>query len=298
MKSIIVLCLLVFATSVSLPTKEIKEFYGSLLEAAGEPVQIKEDCLGTNFEKGLNDLFKYADQENHLLIILTAQVIALDVYNNCPKDETMRIVKIIQNKLDDKSLFDGIITKAMAVSKIFVAEYKNANRTPASVGKAVGESIAVFISSSSNELDLEVSNDMINDVVDGFLEGLTEKGGKGLCKADFNKHKTEIVNVVKGVITALKEGKDIMEALSEAAIKLLGMGELLTDCNLFKLVSVIKDLMSQKGLDALVKRITDNLSQILVQAQNIITTVLAKDFAGAGKAIGTIASLALDFYVH
>lgn len=298
MKSFIVLCLLVFATSSSIPTAEIKEFYGALLAGAGYPATIKEECLGTKFEENLVALFKYADQENHLLIILTAQTIALDIYNNCPKDETMKIVKTIQKKIEDKTLYDNIITKAMNVSKIFVAEYKATTHTPTSVGKAIGECIAVFISNASNELDLEISNDLFNDIVEGFLDGLTKEGGEGLCKADVLKNRQEIVNIVKEIIAALKEGKDITEVIGQAITKLLGMADLLTDCRLFNLVGVINKLMTQKGLDDLVKRVTDNLSKILIQAQSIITSVLGKDFAGAGKAIGTIARLVLDFYVN
>ena len=297
MKSFIVLCLVAFlATSNSLPMA--REFISALLAGAGKSVELDPECFGDTFDQNLVTLKEYADAENHLMIILTAQKIALDIYNNCPKDKVLEIIQIIKTKIDDKSIYDDIINKAMNVSKILVAEYKATTHTATSIGKALGECVAVFIKASSSELNLEVSNDVVNDLIEGILDGLTKEGEKGLCKADVIKDKEEIIKIVQDVIAALKEGKDIMEVLSQAVIKLLGMADLLTDCRLFNLVTVIKTIMTQEGIDALVKRVTENLSTLLVQVQNIITSVLGKDFAKAGTAIGTILKVVLDFYVN
>ena len=76
------------------------------------------------------------------------------------------------------------------------------------------------------------------------------------------------------------------------------MGNLLGDCRLLELVSVIQNLMKKEGIDALVQRVSANISTLLVQVQTIITSVTAKDFNKGGVAIGTILKVVLDFYVN
>lgn len=297
MRKSFIVCLFAFL-AVSQCLEEPREFIKAFLEGAeGKEITLNEQCFGSDFESALGELFRYIQQENHIYIILTLQKIVLGIYQYCPKDDFFAIEQVIEQKIRDGTMFQDIINKATEVSKILVAEYKAEYHTPASVGTALGKAVNVFTGPITEEL-LFSSNDVVSDIIGGVLEGLTKEGGEGKCKADILADKDDIIAIVKEILAALKEGKDIMEVLSKAVIKLISMGGLLGDCRLLELVSVIQNLMKAEGIDALVQRVSANISTLLVQVQTIITSVTAKDFNKGGVAIGTILKIVLDFYVN
>lgn len=297
MRKSFIVCLFAFL-AVSQCLEPPREFLKAFLEGAeGKEITLNEQCFGTDFDAALVELMKYVQEENHIYIILTIQKIVLGIYQNCPKDDFIAIEQTIEKKIKDGSMFEDIITKATEVSKLLVAEYKAATHTPASVGTALGKSVNVFTGPITEEIVLE-SNDVVSDIIGGVLEGLTKEGGEGKCKADILADKDDIIAIVKEILAALKEGKDIMEVLSKAVIKLISMGGLLGDCRLLELISAVQNLMKKEGIAALVQRVSANISTLLVQVQTIITSVIAKDFNKGGVAIGTILKIVLDFYVN
>lgn len=297
MRKSFIVCLFAFL-AVSQCFEPPREFIKAFLEGAeGKEITLNEQCFGSDFEYALGELMEYVRAENHIYIILTLQKIILGIYQYCPKDDFVAIEQVIEKKIRDGTMFQDIITKATEVSKILVAEYKAEIHTPASIGTALGKSVNVFTGPITEEIFLQ-SNDVVSDIIGGVLEGLTKEGGEGKCKADILADKDDIIAIVKEVLAALKEGKDIMEVLSKVVIKLISMGNLLGDCRLLELVSVIQNLMKKEGIDALVQRVSANISTLLVQVQTIITSVTAKDFNKGGVAIGTILKVVLDFYVN
>lgn len=153
MKKTFFVFLFIFISFVSCET-EIQQCLKSFLKEVGRTeVTVKEGCMGDSFLKTLDSFKEYIEKENHVMIVLNVYKVFSEIKNNCPTDVFSEIYKNISAQITDGSITQDIYNKAIAISKIFVAEYKSEKKTPESVCGAVGKAVGKFYKKTFNFLE-------------------------------------------------------------------------------------------------------------------------------------------------
>ena len=64
------------------------------------------------------------------------------------------------------------------------------------------------------------------------------------------------------------------------------------------MIVVIKDLVTESGIQKILQRISENIPDLLADVAEMVLAITQSDMNGAGKYIGKMLKIALDFYVN
>lgn len=298
MNKIFIITLLVFLTlgqSFEPAQQCIKSFFKS---AQAKDVTVSDKCFGVEFDAGVKTLKEALDKEEVELFVATIKKMGTDIYFNCPKDDFTALYQIIQKKIDDKSILDNIVKKITETIKIALKEYKSPTHTGESVGAAAGSIVNIFIRENSLLRRHRRFKTKALAVLEGILVGLGKDESSTLCHDDIKVHAPEIVQIVRDLIKAIREGKDILNALEDALMEILGMVEIIDDCNLYELYESVKSILTKRGLLQLVERLKANIHNFIVIGQGLIQAIVEKNDSEIGMNVGKAIKIILDFYVN
>ena len=143
----------------------------------------------------------------------------------------------------------------------------------------------------------EVPVDDIYAAVVALFRGLAETE-EATCAGVLVDQKPKILEIVYAAIDEVKAGADLQTALQNAAIKLMGVDGLVSECNVLAMPALVNKFTTEDGLVELFQTCIDNIHEIFTFGEQIRDAVQAKDWNAAAEAAGHILAIALDFQVN
>ncbi len=172
---------------------------------------LPDQCMDSTFDGYMKTLKEQADAQQTTSALVTMINIANHVNSSCPVSDFKEIFDKIAAKVKDPSFITELIAHGIDSLDILIREHNNKEKTPASVGTAIGKAIYPFIKSnnlkrqrkalSSNEL-----SDEIWAVIDGITEGLAD-GEEFKCKTAVQENREKIGELIEQIKQMIDEGK-------------------------------------------------------------------------------------------
>jgi hypothetical protein len=280
-------------------SEDAKKFiYNILYYAQGnKTVIINEECLGEEYDKDIENLLKYIENDSYQLIIYNIEKIAEDAYSNCPIDLTLSLFKNASNTIYSISFLSSIMSRMSQISKIIITEFKSENHSAESFGKAIGELIYSIISNDTISLE-NYNSDMGYDIFEGIFDGLTVNKSLVKCKETIVKGKNDLIQVFFDIIDILKNPKEEDDLMTLIFMKLIGVAGIITDCRIFYLISSIKDIFTEDGYNNIIQRINGNSTILFENVEQLVNANNNRNFHNIGESFGNILRIIFDFYVE
>lgn len=143
----------------------------------------------------------------------------------------------------------------------------------------------------------EIPVDQIYDAVVALFKGMAETS-EYKCAAVLTNNKAQILEIVYAAIDEVKAGTAIETAVQNAALKLMGIDGLVSECNVLAMPAIISKLTTEEGLVEVFQTLIDNIHEVFTYGQKIPDAIKNKDYPAATEALGHILSIALDFHVN
>ena len=155
--------------------------------------------------------------------------------------------------------------------------------------------LALGFVSSKRLRDIPV--DQIYDGVVHLFKGMAETS-ECKCAAVLTNNKAQILEIVYAAIDEVKAGTPIETAVQNAALKLMGIDGLVSECNVLAMPAIITKFTTKEGLVELFQTLIDNIDEVYSWGEKVRDGIKNKDYNAASEAYGHILSIALDFHVN
>ena len=156
--------------------------------------------------------------------------------------------------------------------------------------------LLAFVSVSSFKIK-EVPVDEIYAAVVALFKGMAETDAAS-CAGVLTNKKDEILAIVNAAIEEVKAGTPVETAIQNAAMKLMGVDGLVSECNVLAMPAIITKVTSKEGLVEIFQTCIDNIDEIYSYGEKIKEGFDNKDYNAAAEAFGHILAIALDFHVN
>ena len=143
----------------------------------------------------------------------------------------------------------------------------------------------------------EVPVDDIYAAVVALFKGMAETE-EATCSQVLVNQKPKILEIVYAAIDEVKAGTAIETAIQNAAIKLMGVDGLVSECNVLAMPAIITKVTSKDGLVDIFQALIDNIDEVYSYGEDIKAAFDEKDYNAAAEAFGHILAIALDFTVN
>ena len=143
----------------------------------------------------------------------------------------------------------------------------------------------------------EVPVDDIYAAVVALFKGMAEIE-EATCAGVLVNQKDKILEIVYAAIDEVKAGTDVSTAIQNAAIKLMGVDGLVSECNVLAMPAIITKVTSKEGLVDIFQTLIDNIDEVYSYGEEIKAAFDTKDYNAAAEAFGHILAIALDFQVN
>ena len=143
----------------------------------------------------------------------------------------------------------------------------------------------------------EIPVDDVYAAVVGIFKGLAETEA-ATCAGVLTKNKAQILEIVNTAIAEIKAGTAVETAIQNAALKLMGIDGLVSECNVLSMPAIITKFTTEEGLVEVFQALIDNIHEVFTYGQKIPDAIKNKDYPAATEALGHILSIALDFHVN
>ena len=143
----------------------------------------------------------------------------------------------------------------------------------------------------------EVPVDDIYAAVVALFKGMAETE-EAICSQVLVNQKPKILEIVYTAIDEIKAGTEVETAIQNAAIKLMGVDRLVSECNVLAMPSIINKFSTEEGLIEIFQTFIDNIHEVYTYGEQIRDGIKNKDYNAAAEAAGHILSIALDFQVN
>ena len=143
----------------------------------------------------------------------------------------------------------------------------------------------------------EVPVEDIYNAVVGLFKGMA-KTDEAKCAAVLTNQKTKILEIVYACIDEIKAGTEIATAIQNAALKLMGIDGLVSECNILAMPAIITKVTTKEGLVEIFQTLIDNIDEVFSYGEQMKAAIEKKDYPGAGEAFGHIFAIAFDFHVN
>ena len=143
----------------------------------------------------------------------------------------------------------------------------------------------------------EVPVDDIYAAVVGLFKGMAQTEA-ATCAGVLVNQKATILDIVNTCIAEIKAGTPAETAIQNAALKLMGIDGLVSECNVLSMPAIITKFTTEEGLVEVFQTLIDNIHEVFTYGQKIPDAIKNKDYPAATEALGHILSIALDFHVN
>ena len=143
----------------------------------------------------------------------------------------------------------------------------------------------------------EIPVDDVYAAVVGIFKGLAETEA-ATCAGVLTKNKAQILEIVNTAIAEIKAGTAVETAIQNAALKLMGIDGLVSECNVLSMPAIITKFTTEEGLVEVFQALIDNIHEVFTYGQKIPDAIKNKDYLTVGEALGHILAIALDFHVN
>ena len=158
--------------------------------------------------------------------------------------------------------------------------------------------LVLLLATSCFSLNIrEIPEDDIYAAVVAVFKGLAQTDD-AVCAAILVREKTTIMDIFREAEAAIDAGEDPYTVAFEAAMKLIAIDGLVTECNVLGLSSVIAKFQSKDGLVEIFQAVIDNVDEIYSYGESIRAAVESGDYDAAFQSLGHILSIALDYKVN
>ena len=143
----------------------------------------------------------------------------------------------------------------------------------------------------------EVPVDDIYAAVVALFKGMAETS-ECKCAAVLTNNKAQILEIVYAAIDEVKAGTPIETAVQNAALKLMGIDGLVSECNVLAMPAIITKITTKDGLVEIFQTLIDNIDEVYSYGEKIKEGIQNKDYNAAAEAFGHIFAIAFDFHVN
>ena len=143
----------------------------------------------------------------------------------------------------------------------------------------------------------EIPVDDVYAAVVGIFKGLAETEA-ATCAGVLTKNKAQILEIVNTAIAEIKAGTAVETAIQNAALKLMGIDGLVSECNVLAMPAIITKFTTKEGLVEIFQTLIDNIDEVYSYGEKIKEGIQNKDYNAAAEALGHILAIALDFHVN
>ena len=143
----------------------------------------------------------------------------------------------------------------------------------------------------------DTTEDTIYAAVVALFKGLAETE-EAKCSAVLVNQKEKILEIVHAAIDEVKAGTAVETAIQNAAMKLMGVDGLVSECNVLAMPAIINKFTDKTELVGVFQTLIDNIDEVFAYGENIRDCIKNKDYNGAAENAGHILSIALDFQVN
>ena len=143
----------------------------------------------------------------------------------------------------------------------------------------------------------EIPVDDVYAAVVGIFKGLAETEA-ATCAGVLTKNKAQILEIVNTAIAEIKAGTAVETAIQNAALKLMGVDGLVSECNVLAMPGIITKFTTEEGLVEIFQTLIDNIHEVFTYGEQIRDGIKNKDYNAAAEALGHILAIALDFHVN
>ena len=143
----------------------------------------------------------------------------------------------------------------------------------------------------------EVPVDDIYAAVVALFKGMAETDA-ATCSQVLVNQKPKILEIVYAAIDEVKAGTAVETAIQNAAVKLMGVDGLVSECNVLAMPGIITKFTTEDGLVEIFQTLIDNIHEVFTYGEQIRDGIKNKDYNAAAEALGHILAIALDFHVN
>ena len=143
----------------------------------------------------------------------------------------------------------------------------------------------------------DTTEDTIYAAVVALFKGMAETE-EAKCSAVLENQKEKILEIVHAAIDEVKAGTAVETAIQNAAMKLMGVDGLVSECNVLAMPAIINKFTDKTELVGVFQTLIDNIDEVFAYGENIRDCIKNKDYNGAAENAGHILSIALDFQVN
>ena len=118
------------------------------------------------------------------------------------------------------------------------------------------------------------------------------------CAAVLTNNKAQILEIINTAIAEVKAGTPIETAIQNAALKLMGIDGLVSECNVLAMPAIITKITTKDGLVEIFQTLIDNIDEVYSYGEKIKEGIQNKDYNAAAEAFGHIFAIAFDFHVN
>ena len=155
--------------------------------------------------------------------------------------------------------------------------------------------LALGFVSSKRLRDIPI--DQIFDAVTHLFKGMAETD-EAKCAGVLTTNKAQILEIINTAIAEVKAGTPIETAIQNAALKLMGIDGLVTECNVLAMPAIITKFTTKDGLVEVFQTLIDNIDEVFSWGEKMKDGIVNKDYNAAAEAFGHIFSIAVDFHVN
>ena len=157
--------------------------------------------------------------------------------------------------------------------------------------------VFLLISVASSFKLREVPVDDIYAAVVALFKGMAETDA-ATCSQVLVNQKPKILEIVYAAIDEVKAGTAVETAIQNAAVKLMGVDGLVSECNVLAMPGIITKFTTEDGLVEIFQTLIDNIHEVFTYGEQIRDGIKNKDYNAAAEALGNILAIALDFHVN
>ena len=157
--------------------------------------------------------------------------------------------------------------------------------------------VFLLISVASSFKLREVPVDDIYAAVVALFKGMAETDA-ATCSQVLVNQKPKILEIVYAAIDEVKAGTAVETPIQNAAVKLMGVDGLVSECNVLAMPGIITKFTTEDGLVEIFQTLIDNIHEVFTYGEQIRDGIKNKDYNAAAEALGHILAIALDFHVN
>jgi len=138
----------------------------------------------------------------------------------------------------------------------------------------------------------------VEQFVDGFFEGVSSGPiEQNKCSKDISAVKNQIVDVITQLIDAVKTHNinKILDSITKVIDLITKLKDSYTNCNFAKLADSLTALATKSGIAKLGYAVITHLSETVSDVKQVDIGINNKDYVSAGRGVGDLFKILLNY---